>query len=145
MDPVPACALCRSLDSEPALYADDRWTVRHIEPPWGVAGWMVLIARRHVAGPAYFDDDEARTFGPVLRRCERVLERVTGALRIYTAALGEMEPHFHAHMVPRYPTMPRDAAGFGVFDLQRAARAGEVRVDPAEVARISRTYADALR
>ncbi len=142
--PEPGCGICDSLVGEPPLWSDERWQVRHIEPPWGVAGWMLLIARRHVAGPAHFDDDEARELGPVLRRCERVLEQVTGALRIYTAALGEMHPHFHAHMVPRYATMPHDARGWGVFDLQRRAAAGEVRVDPEEVARISREYSSAL-
>jgi diadenosine tetraphosphate (Ap4A) HIT family hydrolase len=138
------CGLCRHLDTD-TLYEDRLWQVRHIEPPWGVAGWMLLVARRHVAGPAHFDDDEARDFGPMLRRCELALERVTGALRIYTAALGEMHPHFHAHMVPRYPSMPKDARGWSVFDLQRAAAAGEVSIDPAEVARICAAYAEALR
>jgi diadenosine tetraphosphate (Ap4A) HIT family hydrolase len=138
------CGLCRHLDTG-TLYADRLWQVRHIEPPWGVAGWMLLVARRHVAGPAHFDDDEARDFGPTLRRCELALERVTGALRIYTAALGELYPHFHAHMVPRYASMPKDARGWSVFDLQRAAAAGEVAVDPDEVARISTAYAEALR
>lgn len=140
----PGCGICRSLTTEPPLWCDPLWQVRHIEPPWGVAGWMLLIARRHVAGPAHFDDDEAREFGPALRRCERVLEQVTGALRIYTAALGEMHPHFHAHMVPRYATMPLEARGWSVFDLQRAAAAGEVRIDPREVKRISAAYSAAL-
>lgn len=70
---------------------------------------------------------------------------MTGALRIYTAALGELHPHFHAHMVPRTASMPKDARGWSVFDLQRAAAAGEVGADPAEVARICAAYAEALR
>ena len=96
-----------------------------------------MIAKRHVGGPAHFDDREARAFGPALRHFERVLERVTGALRIYTAALGESHPHFHAHMVPRYAAMPRDARGWSVFDLQRAVAAGELAVDLRAVAEIS--------
>src|SRR5688572_8527526 len=119
-----ACSLCDVLTTAP-LYQDDLWHVRHIEPPWGAPGWMLMIARRHVAGPAHFDDAEAAGFGPALRRFERALEEVTGALRIYTAALGEMHPHFHAHMVPRYASM---RGGWSVFDLQRAARDGEVHV-----------------
>lgn len=142
--PDPGCGICRSLVTEPPLWSDRLWQVRHIEPPWGVAGWMLLIARRHVAGPAHFDDDEARDFGTALRHCERALEQVTGALRIYTAALGEMHAHFHAHMVPRYATMPRAVRGWSVFDLQRAAAAGEVDVDPREVRRISAAYSAAL-
>lgn len=134
------CTLCNT--AEPALYQDPLWRVRHIEPPWGVAGWMVLIANRHVAGPGHFDDAEARAFGPILRRCQRALERVTGALRIYTAALGEAVPHFHAHMIPRQADAP--ARGFALFDTQRRAAAGEIVVHPAEVARISAAFAAAL-
>jgi diadenosine tetraphosphate (Ap4A) HIT family hydrolase len=150
----PGCGVCASLSgprpgegasARVVLYEDDLWHVRHIDPPYPLAGWMLLITRRHVGGPAHFDDIEARAFGPALRHFERVLEEVTGALRIYTAAMGESHPHFHAHMVPRYATMPRDAKAWGAFDLQRAAAAGEIApADPEEVARVSAAYRDAL-
>jgi diadenosine tetraphosphate (Ap4A) HIT family hydrolase len=105
---------------------------------------MMLIARRHVAGPAHFNDREANNFGLALRHFERVLEEVTGALRIYTVAMGESSPHFHAHLVPRYKTMPKGASGWSVFDLERAARAGEIAVDEAEVDRLTEAYRRAL-
>jgi diadenosine tetraphosphate (Ap4A) HIT family hydrolase len=148
MDPVheSTCGICLSLHGpgkEPALYEDALWHVRPAAPA-GVPGWMLLITRRHVAGPAHFDDREARAFGPALRHFERTLERVTGALRIYTAAMGESHPHFHAHMVPRYPTMPRDAKAWSVFDLQRAVGAGEVAIDLQAVARVAAAYQRAL-
>ena len=138
----PECAVCRSLDG-PSLYEDDLWCVRHAEPA-GVPGWMLLISKRHVGGPAHFDEREAAVFGLALRHFQRVLEQVTGALRIYTAAMGESAPHFHAHMVPRYATMPRDAKAWSVFDLQRAVGAGEVAIDRAEIARVSEAYRRAL-
>jgi diadenosine tetraphosphate (Ap4A) HIT family hydrolase len=143
---VATCGVCQSLYGDTpsaALYEDDLWHVRHAEPA-GVPGWMLLITKRHVGGPAHFDDGEARAFGPALRHFERVLETVTGALRIYTAAMGESHPHFHAHMVPRYAQMPREAKAWSVFDLQRAVGAGEVAVDLAEVARVSEAYRQAL-
>jgi diadenosine tetraphosphate (Ap4A) HIT family hydrolase len=143
MEP-PECGVCRTLASpSPGLYEDDLWSVRPAEPA-GVPGWMLLMTRRHVAGPAHFDDREAAVFGIALRHFERILEQVTGALRIYTAAMGESHPHFHAHMVPRYATMPRDAKAWSVFDLQRAVGAGEVPIDRAEVQRISDAYQRAL-
>jgi len=138
----PECGVCASLAS-PNLYEDELWCVRHAEPA-GVPGWMMLISQRHVGGPAHFDDREAASFGVALRHFERVLERVTGALRIYTAAMGESHPHFHAHMVPRYASMPRDAKAWSVFDLQRAVGAGEVPIDRAEIDRISEAYRQAL-
>jgi diadenosine tetraphosphate (Ap4A) HIT family hydrolase len=146
MNPSNAeCGVCALLRRAGALYEDDLWSVRHADAPYGVAGWMLLLTKRHVAGPAHFDDDEAGRFGWALRHFERVLEEVTGALRIYTAAMGESHPHFHAHMVPRYAQMPKNAKAWGVFDLQRAAAAGEVTVDEAEVARICGAYRAALQ
>jgi diadenosine tetraphosphate (Ap4A) HIT family hydrolase len=138
----PECGICQLL-AGPNLFEDDLWCVRHAEPA-GVPGWMLLISKRHVAGPAHFDQREAAVFGLALRHFERVLEEVTGALRIYTAAMGESHPHFHAHMVPRYATMPRDAKAWSVFDLQRAVAAGEVPVDRAGIERISEAYRRAL-
>ena len=139
------CGVCRSLLDTKPIWQDAHWHVRHLDAPYGVAGWMMLIAKRHVGGPAHFDDVEARRFGPVLRHLEKTLEEVTGALRIYTAALGESWPHFHCHMVPRYASMPNGARAWAVFDLQRAAQAGEIAVDAAEVARLSAAYGVALR
>jgi diadenosine tetraphosphate (Ap4A) HIT family hydrolase len=132
---VEPCGICASLAERP-LFENELWHVRHLSPA-GVPGWMVMTAKRHVAGPAYFDDREAAAFGPALRHFERVLERVTGALRIYTAALGERYPHFHAHMVPRYQALA--VKGWDVFDLEHAP------VDAAEVARVSAAYEQALR
>jgi diadenosine tetraphosphate (Ap4A) HIT family hydrolase len=138
----PTCGVCQSLDS-PSLFEDDLWCVRHAEPA-GVPGWMLMMTKRHVGGPAHFDDREATAFGPTLRHLSRVLEQVTGALRIYTAAMGESHPHFHAHLVPRYAVMPREAKAWSVFDLQRAVGAGEIPIDRAEIARISEAYRRAL-
>ncbi len=145
--PNVACAVCASLSGPGRLepvYEDALWHVRPAPSPPGVPGWMMMVSRRHVAGPAHFSDEEALSFGSSLRHFGRVLEEVTGALRIYTAAMGESSPHFHAHMVPRTPTMPKDAKGWGVFDLERAARVGEISVDDGEVRRVVAAYARAL-
>ncbi len=141
------CGVCNKLKAGPAvaLFENELWHVRAADDPCGVPGWMMLITRRHAPGPADFNATEARSFGPTLCHLQRVLLEVTGALRIYTAAMGESSPHFHAHMVPRYQTMPKDARAWAVFDLQRAAAAREFPVDDAETARIAQAYASALR
>ncbi len=146
---VDGCAICRfaSGETEPAhgiVYQDDTWQVWHAPSPYGVAGWMTLLTHQHVAGIAHFDDRHAERLGPDLRHFEKVLEDVTGALRIYTATMNESTPHFHLHMVPRYETMAQDARAWSVFGLQAAAQRGEVVVDPAEVTRIVDAYRDAL-
>ena len=147
---VVGCRVCEINAGEtPAIggivFENDLWLIRHAPPPYSVPGWMMLHAQRHVAGPAYFDDAEAANFGLALRHFECVLEQVTGALRIYTAALGESFPHFHGHMIPRYPEMPFGATAMAVFDLPRRAAAGEIRVDVRDVERVTAAYTRALR
>lgn len=140
------CRMCTRLaaDEQP-VFENDLWHVRPISAPCAVPGWMLLVARRHVAGPAQFDAREAQSFGPMWCHLQRVLLEVTGALRIYTAALGESLPHFHGHMVPRLAQMPKAAKGWDVFDLERAARAGEVEADAGECARVRLAFEQALR
>lgn len=122
------------------LYQDDLWVVRLIEPPWGVAGWLVLQTRRHCPEPAMFTDAEAVSFGLVLRRFTAALRDVTGAARIYTAALGEKARHFHCHLVPRYEPPQGGALGWEVFALAGRAAAGQGVVPAAEVARLAEAF-----
>src|SRR5690242_11643681 len=142
-----SCGVCNKLKTsriEP-VFENELWHVRPIDPPSGVPGWMMMVARRHVPGPAQFDAREVGSFGPTWCHLQRVLLEVTGALRIYTAALGESSPHFHGHLIPRFQQMPKEAKGWGVFDLERAAKAGEVAVDAAEVERLTNAFRAALR
>lgn len=122
----------------------DRWLVRHAPPPYGLAGWIVIQPIRHIASPEQFDDAEAGEFGAVLRRCQRVLREVTGAVRLYTAIMAENVPHMHIHLVPRYEQMPFGLKAWAVFDVHRLAEAGELVVEPAAVEDIVTRYRRAL-
>ena len=141
-----SCSMCTKLatPTDDLVFENELWHVRPISAPSGVPGWMMLVARRHVPGPAHFDAREVASFGPTWCHLQRVLLEVTGALRIYTAAMGESSPHFHGHLVPRYAQMPKDAKGWAVFDLERAAKSGELQVDATEVARMRLAFEDAL-
>jgi diadenosine tetraphosphate (Ap4A) HIT family hydrolase len=138
------CGICRANALDDPIFENDLWLIRRMSAGIGVPGWFMLNSQRHVPGIAYFDEEEAANFGPALRHFERLLEELTGALRIYTAAMGESFPHFHAHLVPRYAEMPNDAKAWAVFDLYRATQVGEVSVDENEVARLAQAYRQAL-
>ncbi len=142
-----SCGICNKLASfslEP-VFENELWHVRPLDPPGGVPGWMLLVARRHVAGPAQFEAREAASFGPTWCHLQRVLLEVSGALRVYSAAMGESSPHFHCHLVPRYAQMPKEAKGWAVFDLERAAKLGEIDVEASEVTRLIESFRSALR
>lgn len=145
----PSCGICKTNSGDAPIpggivFENDLWLVRQLMPGLGVPGWMMVQSQRHTAGIADFDDDEAANFGPAFRHLERVLQEVTGALRIYTASMNESVPHFHCHLVPRYAEMPKGAAGWDVFDLFRASGAGEITVDRDEADRLREAYKAAL-
>jgi diadenosine tetraphosphate (Ap4A) HIT family hydrolase len=149
---LPAAADCRScrenggaeVPAHGVVVKTDRWLVRHAPAPYGLAGWIVIQPIRHIAGPEYFNDEEARDFGPFLRHCQRVLKETTGALRMYNAVMAESVPHMHVHLVPRYEDMPLGLKGWSVFDVHRLAEAGELHVDPTSVEDIVSRFRQAL-
>src|SRR6478736_3074264 len=117
----PNCGVCAKLSIEQAtrvLFENELWQVRAADPPTAVPGWTMLISRRHVAGPAQFNAREVASFGPTWVHLQRVL---------------------------RFAKMPKDAKAWAVFDLQRAAAAGEIEVDEGEALRVSSAYARALQ
>jgi len=127
------------------IWEDDRWILCHASPPPGVAGWCMLHTKRHVVGPAAFDDMEAAQFGPLLRRLQGALLKATGARRVYLASMSESSPHFHMHLVPREEELPPDAGNGGValFGLQERAKAGAgAGFTPVDSERVKRVVAE---
>jgi diadenosine tetraphosphate (Ap4A) HIT family hydrolase len=147
---VSTCGICKADGGEAPIpggiiFENDLWLVRHVTPGRGVPGWMMVQTQRHVAGIGSFNDTEASNFGAALRHLHKVLQDVTGALRIYTASMNESAPHFHCHLVPRYAKMPKDASAWDVFDLFRASAEGEIAVDAPEAERLTQAYRAALK
>ncbi|MBL9118344.1 MAG: diadenosine tetraphosphate hydrolase [Phycisphaerae bacterium] len=124
-----ACAVCawevRPRPARELVVAEsDLWIVRHHMAPAPLVGWMQLISRRHVQGPAGFHDREAADFGRALRDVCNALVRVTGAAKAYAIAFGEGSPHLHVHCVPRYAERG-DTAAWKVADWYRQVERGE--------------------
>jgi hypothetical protein len=65
------CGICRTLKGaapDSILFRNELWRVCAIDPPTGVPGWMMLMTRRHVSGPAAFDDREASALCAPMRK-----------------------------------------------------------------------------
>jgi diadenosine tetraphosphate (Ap4A) HIT family hydrolase len=132
-----ACSICR-LHGDPAAAAWEiarggLWLLRHHPDPAPLAGWLLLDARRHLAGPLAFSDREASGWGQAVREASQLVQRLTGCERVYAIAFGEGAPHLHLHLIPRFADDPASAA-WSVADLYRAVQAGErAPADPARV------------
>lgn len=110
-------------------------------PGWDLAhaynstleGWLVLVARRHIAAVADLTDDEAAELGPLLKRVSAALHQTTGSEKTYVMQFAESpdHPHVHIHVVARRADHPHEARGPGVFCLlggDPSAHVGEERM-----------------
>jgi len=135
-DGCPICALERPARRHPELvvWEDPLWIVRHHALPAPLAGWFLLVSKRHLGGPADLGPEEAAAFGPVLQRTSAAVRAVTGAPKVYAIAFGEGAPHLHVHLVPRFAERD-DLAAWKLADVYRAVERGELpAADPSLVA-----------
>ena len=97
-------------------------------------GWLVLVARRHIASLAEMTEAEADELGPLVRKISGGLHRVTGCEKTYMIQFAESPDHrhVHVHLVPRMTDQPPELRGPGVFGFlgaEEGDRVGEIRMN----------------
>jgi len=122
------CAICELHSdvvrlSEVEIWRNPLWLLRHHPGPSPLLGWCLLDARRHIAGPIDFVDEEAREWGNVVQKASRLIQHLTGCDRVYAIAFGEGARHLHLHLIPRFQEDQRSEA-WSVADLYRDVEAG---------------------
>jgi diadenosine tetraphosphate (Ap4A) HIT family hydrolase len=82
-----------------------------------LCGWLVLIARRHIAAIDEMTEDEAIELGIMTRRVSLALKEATGCVKTYAIQFAEApgHQHVHFHVVPRMPDQPEDRKGPHIF------------------------------
>ena len=80
-----------------------------------VAGWTVLVARRHITAVADMTDAEALELGPLIKNVSRALHRTMGCRKTYVVQFAEHpnHPHVHVHVIPRANDLPEELLGPG--------------------------------
>jgi diadenosine tetraphosphate (Ap4A) HIT family hydrolase len=121
---MTACATCellarRDTGEAPAwdgILRTDSWDLVHAFDS-AIEGWLVLIARRHIAAVADMTDEESAELGPLVRAASRALATVVGCERTYVVLFAESPSHrhVHVHVIPRRGDMPREMQGPRVF------------------------------
>jgi diadenosine tetraphosphate (Ap4A) HIT family hydrolase len=100
------------------------WILRHHPDPAPLPGWLLLDARRHMAGPIAFTAEEAAAWGGAVQQASQLVQKLTGCDRVYAIAFGEGARHLHLHLIPRCGSEPATEA-WRVADLYRAVAHGE--------------------
>jgi diadenosine tetraphosphate (Ap4A) HIT family hydrolase len=65
-------------------------------------GYCVLVLKRHVVEPHELSAEEAFAFMRDLQRVGRVVQELTGAVKMNYEIHGNTIPHLHLHIFPRY-------------------------------------------
>lgn len=115
------CELTRRRDAGDAplwdnIYRTAHWDVAHAFNS-SLPGWLVLIARRHIAAVDEMTEAEAVELGSLIRRASIALKQATGCQKTYVVQFAEapQHPHVHFHIVPRMPDQPEDHKGPDIF------------------------------
>lgn len=115
------CALIAARDAG----ARPLWDRIYRTPAWDVVhafntslpGWLVLVARRHIAAVAELTPEESVALGLLITRVSQALAAVTGCAKTYVVQFAEApgHGHVHVHIVPRMPDLPADRRGPAIF------------------------------
>jgi diadenosine tetraphosphate (Ap4A) HIT family hydrolase len=115
-----SCDLERRTDPPPRerVYLGAHWRVAHAFGT-ALAGWLVVLPRRHVLALDDLSEAEAAAFGPLLRAVTAALREVTGCAKTYVALFAEAEGfgHVHFHVVPRHADLDPQLRGPRIFAL----------------------------
>jgi histidine triad (HIT) family protein len=128
---LTGCLVCRELTGDVTvpggfLFEDDHVTAFHIPPRAGIPaylGHLLVVTRRHVARLGDLSETESAAIGTAATRLARALTD-TGADWVYSAVIGTGTPHFHLHLLPRYPETPRDVPWHAIDEWEGARLGG---------------------
>jgi diadenosine tetraphosphate (Ap4A) HIT family hydrolase len=120
------CPLCRKLHSPAALSPEESvWHFACSEAflgPWQYFhGYCILVARRHASELSQLPEDERVTFLQEMCTLARAVEECFHPHKLNYELLGNLVPHLHWHIFPRYADDP-EAHRPVWFAIDRAER-----------------------
>jgi diadenosine tetraphosphate (Ap4A) HIT family hydrolase len=109
-----------------------QWDVVHCDNT-SLKGWIVLVARRHVATVSELTDAEASTLGSLAKDVSRALHDLLNCEKTYIVQFAEhpQHHHVHVHVIPRRAQIPDDERGPRIF--QHLGVPEEARVSEREM------------
>ena len=116
------CFLCQKhagkVTSPPGgyIYEDPHWMVCHAPVEKGPLGTLFIESKRHFLDFAEMNQDEAASYGTLLKNLYIALRSVLEPERIYQVTMLEGVPHFHTWLVPRSQNIKESGIPFLVKD-----------------------------
>lgn len=102
------CPLCSeiSLDertrNKNGIIAELSMSCLRLSIDQSIAGYCVLISKKHVREIYHLNSEEQQLYFNDIMRVSRVLERLFAPAKMNYEILGNLVPHLHCHIKPRY-------------------------------------------
>jgi len=93
------CIFCDARD-DTILYRGNDGTVILDDPIR--TGHLLVGGPRHIAGLHQISETEAGALFSLAQRVSKQIVEQTGASKVYVAAVGDKDPHFHIHLFPKF-------------------------------------------
>lgn len=136
-DSHPNCLVCKKHLGEVivpggAIYSDELIYISHAQL-WGqetchYLGHVFVETQRHVAELADLTPAESQRVGLFTSKIARALMETLGVVHVYTFLIGDGVPHFHLHVIGRYPDAPREYWGPRVDEWPDAPKGNEAEI-----------------
>jgi diadenosine tetraphosphate (Ap4A) HIT family hydrolase len=93
-----SCPLCAPLN-EDVIYKDDFLRVILVDE---IPGYIRVITQKHIKELSELSDEEAVKLTLIVKKIEKTILKELNPDKINIASLGNMVPHLHIHIIPRY-------------------------------------------
>jgi diadenosine tetraphosphate (Ap4A) HIT family hydrolase len=96
---VAGCELCQL--AVPTVYRNDKLSVILVDDP-NYPGFVRVIWNDHVKEMSDLDDSSRLLLNDAVYRVELALREVMKPAKVNVASLGNVVPHLHWHVIPRF-------------------------------------------
>lgn len=102
MNALPDCPLCQAANPLHVIWRNDKLRVISVDDP-DFPGYTRVIWNTHVSEMTELSDADRQAFMDVVWRVEAVMRSELLPKKVNLAQLGNMVPHLHWHIIPRWP------------------------------------------
>jgi diadenosine tetraphosphate (Ap4A) HIT family hydrolase len=97
-----SCSLCNPLN-ENVIFQNDFLRVISVDE---IPGYIRIITQKHIKEFSDLTDDEAAEIMLLAKKIEKLMINTLNPDKVNIAMLGNMVPHLHIHIIPRFVNDP---------------------------------------
>lgn len=94
------CVFCNTNGGE-VLYQNDLFRIIFVDDK-DYPGYLRVVASHHVKELTDLSDEDNLLIYQAVIKCEKIIRKVMPVSKINIASFGNMTPHIHWHIIPRY-------------------------------------------